>query len=348
MRDMRPPIRFTAIIIAFTIIIAFSIIIAFAPAAADELIFFADDHYKVLGEPQLRASALNPVIEPGKNATISVMLANSGRVEELIPISGNGSEADIFLEIEEEQNCVDAQNITVRLFGDEYISVTSPPCLIDSLPSGSVARMEFDLSADEADAAGRHDLLLSLDYEHQMDVSVLDGIASPLYMADNASQMLGVMVRGPGAPIEILRVKSEMPQGGSGLIEAAVKNSGAEVLRNCTLRLIALPPLRSAGGNCNLGSLMPGEVALAKFPVEVNGAADGEKANQEYSLACEATHEGGKNVISFPVTLEKGSVLRSTHLLLIVSALAAAAFGAVILFVRSRRTRTLRGRRLWR
>src|SRR5512143_923888 len=86
-------------------------------AGGDELIFFADDHYKALGGPELQASAINPVIEPGQSSVLSIALANNCRIEELIPISGNGSQADISQEMEEEQRSADALNITARLLG---------------------------------------------------------------------------------------------------------------------------------------------------------------------------------------------------------------------------------------
>jgi hypothetical protein len=195
-----------------SLILAIAILAAFATTEAEELIFFADDHYKVLGEPELQASAINPMIEPGKSAVLRVVLANNGRVEELVPINGNGSKADVVLEMQEEQRSVDALNITARLLGDEHISITSSPCHIDSLPTGSVTQMEFELSADEV-ASGWHDLLLNVDYEHQMDTSVFEGVASPLYQPDNISQVLRVMVQGSEGPVRILGVKSDISQG---------------------------------------------------------------------------------------------------------------------------------------
>ena len=309
-------------------------------AGGEELIFFADDHYKVLGGPELQASAINPMIEPGRSSVLRIALANNGWIEELIPITGNGSQADIAQEMEEEQRSVDALNITARLLGDEHISITSGPYHIDSLPTGSVAQMEFNISAAES-TSGWHDLLLSIDYEHQMDTSVSEGVASPLYLPDNVSQVLRVMVQGSEGSIRILGVKSDISPGKSGIIWAVVKNSGKDALRNCTLRLLAAPPFRPGEKGYNLGDIMPGAVAVAEFPVDV----DGDAGLQEYRLACEVLHEEGKAVLTFPVALEKSSGPGYLPLLMILVIIAVV---AAFLVVRNRHTRTLRRRRLRR
>jgi hypothetical protein len=326
-----------------SLILAIAILASCAPTGAEELIFFADDHYKVLGEPELQASAINPVIEPGKSAVLRVVLANNGRVEELVPMNGNGSKADVVLEMQEEQRSVDALNITACLLGDEHISITSSPHHIDSLPTGSVTQMEFELSADEV-ASGWHDLLLNVDYEHQMDTSVFEGVASPLYQPDNTSQVLRVMVQGLEVPVRILGVKSDISQGRMGNILAVVKNSGKDTLRNCTLRLIVAPPFHPSEKGYYMGDLMPGEVAVAKLPVEADAGSD----LQEYRLACEVLHEDGIAMITFPVTMEKGSVPGYIQLLIMPTVLVIAASAGFILVVRNRRTRKLRKRRLWR
>lgn len=311
-------------------------------AVGDELIFFADDHYKALGGPELRASAINPVIEPGGSSVLRIALANNGRIEELIPISGNGSQADIEQEMEEEQRSVDALNITARLLGDDDISVTSGPYRIDSLPAGSVAQMEFDISAAEATSEW-HDLLLSIDYEHQMDTSVFEGVTSPLYLPDNVSQVLRVMVQGSTESVRILGIKSDLSQGKSGIIRVVVKNSGRDDLRNCTFRLLAAPPFHPADKGYKLGDFMSGAVAVVEFPVDV----DADAALQEYHLACEVLHADGKAVLTFPVALKGAAGPGYLYLpLLVIFAIIAVV--AAILVVRNRHIGTLRRRRLWR
>ncbi len=315
-------------------------------AGAEELIFFADDHYKALGGPDLHASAINPVIEPGRSSVLRIIMTNDGRINELIPISGNGSDADIALEIGEELHSVDAQNITASLLGDEQVYVTSGPCHIDLLPSGSVAEVEFNISADDS-VSGRHDLQMIIEYEHQVDVSVFDGMASPLYLPGNASQIIGVKVLGQGSDglLRVLGVNSDISPGSTGIVSAAIKNAGSSLLRNCTLHLMAAPPFHPSEEGCDLGDIGPGDVAVAKFPMKV----DGDAGLKDYSLACEVLHKDGKIVITFPLALEKGSGMgfvprfsygqSFAHILLVLMVAGAT---AAFLAIRTRRFRLTR------
>ena len=93
---------------------------------AEDLIFFADDHYKSLGLLELEASVTNPAISPG-DCILRINLANTGQLEELMPINDIGSGDDIRREMQEEMHSVDALDINAALDGAESIHVTSGP-----------------------------------------------------------------------------------------------------------------------------------------------------------------------------------------------------------------------------
>lgn len=308
---------------------------------AEEMIFFADDHYKALGEPLLQASAVNPTVEPGRSIVLQVTLANAGRLDELVPIDGNGSEEDIAQEMEEELHNVDALNITATLMGDEDIAVTSGPDNIDFLPAGSVAEMKFNLSASENASGGWHDLLLHITYEHQADVIVADGVASPLYQLDNYSQALRVVVPGSDLPLKILDTKSYLSPGSRGTILTAIKNSAALPLQNCTIRLLAAAPFHASSDTCSIPDLLPGEVTTASFQVEVDGNA----SPKEYHLACEAIYEGGRRVLPFTLVLETSRGMG--YLPLIIPVIIAASAGLALVWLR-KGSKSLRRRRMRR
>ncbi len=308
---------------------------------AEEMIFFADDHYKALGEPLLQASAVNPTVEPGRSTTLRITLANAGRLDELVPIDGNGSEEDIVQEMEEELHNIDALNITAALTGDGDIAVTSSPDHIDSLPAGSVAEMKFNLSASENAADGWHDLPLNITYEHQADVIVADGVASPLYQLDNYSQALRVAVLESDGPLKILDTKSYLSPGSRGTILTAIKNSEVKPLRNCTLRLLAAAPFHTLGEACSIPDLLPGEVTTASFPVQVDGNA----SPKEYYLACEAIYEGNRLVLPFTLVLEANR--ESGYMPLIILVIIAASAGLALVWLR-KGSKFLRRRRMRR
>ena len=104
-------------------------------------------------------------------------------MDELIPTQRNGSYDDIMKEMREEMRSVDALNITASLQSSGPVDVVSEPCVVTSLPTGSIARMMFNISAAGAD--GWYELPLTLDYEHQVDVMVENGIVTPLYQPDS-------------------------------------------------------------------------------------------------------------------------------------------------------------------
>ena len=117
---------------------------------AEDLIFFADDHYKALGQPLLKASVTNPSLFPGGLRILRINLANFGQLEELIPINGNGSKDDINREMEEEMHSIDALNIKADLQGKGALNVTTEPKLIASLPSGAVVELQFNMTVGKA------------------------------------------------------------------------------------------------------------------------------------------------------------------------------------------------------
>ncbi len=261
--------------------------------------FFADDHYKVIGAPSLEASAANPVLYPGSDSVLVILLGNVGRVDELIPTQRNGSDEDIMKEMRAEMLSVDAMNITATLHGSGLINVISKPYVIASLPSGSVARMEFNISASGAD--GWYELPLTLDYEHQVDATVSNGSVTPLYQPDSSSILIRIFIDGHDG-LSVVGVKSDLHPGGSGTVMAAIKNSGHEILSNCTARLTASPHFVSVD-SVQLGNIAPGQIAVAEFAV----TADGNVSTSDYNLQCELNYDGGSSLLQIPASVEAAS-----------------------------------------
>jgi uncharacterized membrane protein len=297
-----------------------------------ELIFFADDSYKVIGAPEISASILSPVLSSGEVETLRISISNCGRVEELIPLPTNSSPEDRELEMAEELMSVDAQDLSARLQGDGTLQASSAPQRLDALASGSAVWLDFPVFVP-ANASGWHDLALLLNYERQVDVSVTDGVVSPLYQPDNLTIPLQVLVEGSDGPLRIAGIKSTLSPGKRGTILAAIENCGQEMLHNCTLRLEAALPFSDVSGQTSLGDLRPGEIRVAEFTVDV---ADDASA-QVYQLAC-SVHLGDGE-ISFPLTvvLEKGSGLSWLY----IAAAALVAGGLLLVIV----NRSLKSRR---
>jgi hypothetical protein len=192
------------------------------------------------------------VLEPGTNSTLRITLENVGLVQELIPNKA-GDTNEISAEAKDELHSVDADNITARLSGSGPVVVTSAPRVLAYLPTGGVAQLDFNVTTGVG-ADGWYSLLLETEYEHQMDVKVSNSSSSSLYRPSNSSQKISILVQGPDRSLKVEGVVSDLYPGGNGTILAVIKNNGQDVARNCTARLMAVPPLQfgrpSAGPGC--------------------------------------------------------------------------------------------------
>lgn len=293
---------------------------------AEDLIFFADDHYKSLGLLELKASVINPAISPG-DCVLRINLANFGRLEELMPINDNGSGDDIRREMQEEMHSVDALNINAALNGAESIRVTSGPQHIAILRAGDVSLLQFNITAEKS-ARGEFELPLHVEFMRQVDVSVSNGAVSPLYQSLNQSFNLRVLVAGDKEPLRILSIKSELLRGESGTLSLVIENDGAQNLENCSARLMAAPPFHVESPDILLGDLATGSVALASFTV----AVDSNASLQDYQLGCRIRSGEKSMELSFPLTLTGSDNFPGRPAVLLLSAgLIAATLAAFLL-----------------
>jgi hypothetical protein len=310
---------------------------------AEELIFFADDYYKVIGSPKLEASVVNPAVELDDEAIVTIALANDGLVEELIPIN-NSLSYDAAQELIEEMRSVDAINVVARLSNNENVKAVYGTRSISFLPSGSVEFLIFNISA-EALSPGWLELLLELEYEHQVDVGIYNGEPSPLYQQDKIFLPIKILIADEEYSLRVLSAKLELNPFGSGYLLTAIENEGSYSMENCTARLIAAPPFSSENGVLVLGDIEPGKVVVVELPISVERKA---KPN-DYELTLYATHRNGTAVLSVPITIEKPSNPITSYLFWFI---VFAAFGFALIAVGARskkrgRRKSLRRGGLW-
>jgi hypothetical protein len=264
-------------------------------AQAEDLIFFADDHYKSIGRPELAACVVNPALLPG-DWVLRINLANAGMLKEMMPINKSGSNEDILLEMRAEMRCCDALNINAALGDAGPIKVTTALQHIDNLPAGGAKVLQFNVTALK-NASGWYALPFCIDYERQVDVSVKRGEAFPLYEAERQNLTANIFVAGSYEPLRISGIKSELHAGESGCLRAAICNDGAIMLHNCSAGLLAAPPLYIESPAAFLGNLAPGSLAVAAFTVHVDENA----FLQDYQLGCEIDCQ--EKSITVPLTI---------------------------------------------
>jgi hypothetical protein len=121
-----------------------------------------------------------------------------------------------------------------------------------------------------------------------------------------------------------------------------IKNNGIDVARNCTAKLMAMPPFRSTSERYFVGNISPGQAAVA----HLSAAVDGNAAVREYSLACEIIHDNQTTMVSLPVLLKKSPDHFSGSLVVAVPFLALAG-GIALLWRKKRPSRNFRRRKGW-
>lgn len=264
---------------------------------AEDLIFFADDHYKSLGRPELAAFVVNPILLPG-GSTLQINLANGGELKELISINESGQYDDILQEMMAETKSCDALNIHAVLGDAQDIEVNAAQQNIDVLPAGSAARLQFYITT-EKNASGWYSLPLSVDYERQVDVSVKSGEIYPLREAEKQNITCNVFVSGSDKTLRILGIQSQLYPGESGEIIMALSNDGATTLCNCSARLLAAPPFYVESPPILIGQLNPGSPYVMEFQV----SADGNASQQDYQMGCEIACRKKSIIVPLQVSL---------------------------------------------
>ncbi|OPY53356.1 MAG: hypothetical protein A4E49_01463 [Methanosaeta sp. PtaU1.Bin112] len=319
-----------------------SILLVFASTGlAEDLIFFADDHYKSLGRPEIVACVATPVLLP-EDSILRVSLANAGELRELIPINESGSNDDIFQEMMAETKSCDALNINAVLGGTPAIKVASAQQNIDVLPAGSATMLQFHIITQK-NASGWYSLPLSVEYERQVDVSVKSGEVFPLYEAERQNITCDVFVSGFNQTLHISGIKSQLYPGGQGSIRMIIGNDGATTLYNCSAGLLAAPPLYVESPTVLLGDLDPGSLHVMEFEVR----ADGNASLHDYQLACEILCQEKSIIVPLQVSLSEvgflGTFSRPEYVL---GGLAVAGLAAFLIWWRGDR-KLGRKRRRW-
>lgn len=276
--------------------------LAFASSASEE-VYFAGDHYKVKGSPDIEVMPVNSQFHAGENTKMELILANGGTVDELVPSDlSPGSDVEAAQEMIAEFDCVNAINLVAQLRSQGPIDVLSDPVRLESLVSGDTATLEFDLIIGNG-AEGVYNLLLDLEYEHQIDVIISGGgYLSPLYIPIQQMSEIEVEVVGDNADLNVAATKSELRSGEEGSLVLAIRNDGGSIASNCVIWLAVDPPLflEDGGDHVFLGDIGPKEMKLIDFNLTIDDGV----TDQEYQLQCEILYDQDTSFWIVPVMVK--------------------------------------------
>jgi len=293
---------------AVAVLFMFGFVAFPAQAALPEHFDFGDNYYTVFGGPDISATLLGDnEFSRGDTVTLNIEMMNKGM------ISGFRSEKDLDFEdevvdralqqaeMQYEAQAVTAIGILATLRSeDPNIKVKSGPQEAGTLKQGKEAASpsKFTIEISKNAPAGTYPLTLELSYAHQANVQVsgddfnkdIGGIINHEVglWYENKTQTQTIEVQVKREPyFEASEVKGELYPEVGGMLYVTYKNIGEEPAKDATVRVSAGDPFSTTDDQAYLGSLNPGESAVAAFDMDV----DEEATPKPYSLNSEILYE---------------------------------------------------------
>lgn len=300
----------------FAVITLFMLLFAIVPvqAAVPEGFDFDKNFYTVSGGPDLEASLIgDDGYSRGDTVTLNIGLMNKG------VISGFKSEKDAQTaldtvlqqsEMKYETQAVTAVGILATLKSDSpNITVKSGPQEAGTLQQGkqSSSPVKFTVEISKNAPAGIYPLTLDLSYKYQKNAAVTgDELDANTGMVtnqgvgiwyENATQSQTIQIEVKNEPyFEVTEVNGSVYPEEGGMLYVTYKNIGEEPAKDATVRLSASDPFSTTDDQAYLGTLNPGDSAVAVFNMDVDKTA----TPKPYSLDSEILYEDseGHNQIS--------------------------------------------------
>jgi len=280
---------------------------------------FGKNFYTVYGGPDLDATLIGDnEYSRGDTATLNIGLMNKGTTEGFESEKDADTSVDTVLqqtEMKYETQTVTAVGILATLTSNNSnITVKSGPQEAGTLQQGkqSSSPVKFTIEISKNAPAGTYPLNLQLSYKYQSNTQVSGdeydastGLVTNQGVGiwyENKTQNQVVMVQVKKEPyFEVTNVTGSLYPKEGGMLHVTYKNVGEEPAKDATVRLSASDPFSTTDDQAFLGTLNPGESAVAVF----NMAVDDTATPKPYSLDSEILYEDteGHNQISDSVKI---------------------------------------------
>jgi hypothetical protein len=274
-------------------------------AALPESFDFGNNFYTVYGGPDLNATLIGDnEFSRGDTTTLNIGLMNKGVVEGFKSEKDADSALDTMLqqsEMKYETQAVTAVGILATLTSDNSnITVKSGPQEVGTLQQGkqSSSPTKFAIEISKNAPAGTYPLNLQLSYKYQSNTQVSgDELDASTGMVtnqgvgvwyENKTQDQTIIVQVKKEPyFEVTQVNGTLYPDQGGMLYVTYKNIGEEPAKDATVRLSASDPFSTTDDQAFLGTLKPGDSAVAVFNMAVDKAA----TPKPYSLDSEILYE---------------------------------------------------------
>jgi hypothetical protein len=276
--------------------------------------------YTVYGGPDLKATLIGDnEYSRGDTATLNIGLMNKGTVEGFKSEKDADSTVDTVLqqtEMKYESQTTTAVGILATLSSDNpNITIKSGSQEAGTLQQGkqSVSPARFTIEISKNAPAGTYPLNLQLSYKYESNVQVSGdeydtstGLVTNQGVGvwyENNTQNQTIMVQVKKEPyFEVTQVNGSLYPNKGGMLYVTYKNTGEEPAKDATVRLSASDPFSTTDDQAFLGTLKPGESAVAVFNMDVDETATA----KPYSLDSEILYEDteGHNQISDSIKVD--------------------------------------------
>jgi hypothetical protein len=292
------------------------LLLAVAPAQAKlpKNFDFGNNFYTIYGGPDLKATLIGDnEYSRGDTATLNIGLMNKGTVEGFKSEKDDDSTVDTVLqqtEMKYETQTTTAVGIIATLTSDNpNITIKSGSQESGTLQQGkqSASPVKFTIEIGENAPAGTYPLNLQLFYKYENNVQVSGDEYDPTtglvtnqgvgVWYENNTQNQTIMIQVKKEPhFEVTQVNGSLYPDEGGMLYVTYKNTGEEPAKDATVRLSASDPFSTTDDQAFLGTLKPGESAVAVFNMDVDETA----TTKPYSLDSEILYEDteGHNQIS--------------------------------------------------
>lgn len=278
-----------------------------AQAALPENFDISENYYTVYGGPDLNATLIGDnEYSRGDTVTLNMEMMNKGE------ITGFESENEVDMgdyldemlqqsEMQYEAQATTAVGILATLKSDDpNIKVKSGPQQAGTLKQGKQSSnpAKFTIEINKNTSAGTYPLTLELTYQYQNNVQVggdeFDSTTGLVTNKDvgiwyeNKTQTQTIEIEVKEEPyFEVTNVTGDLYPDEGGMLHVTYTNTGEEPAKDATVRVSAADPFSTTDDQAYLGTLNPGESAVAIFNMDVDDTA----TPKQYSLSSEIMYE---------------------------------------------------------
>lgn len=278
-----------------------------AQAALPKNFDISDNYYNVYGGPDLSATLIGDnEFSRGDTVTLNIELMNKGKitgfkVENEVDLGDYVGEMLQQAEMQYEAQATTAVGILATLKSeDPNIKVKSGPQQAGTLRQGkqSASPTKFTIEINKNTSAGTYPLTLELSYQYQHNVQVggdefdaTTGVVTNKEVGiwyENKTQTQTLNIKVKKEPyFEVTNVTGDLYPDEGGMLRVTYKNIGEEPAKDATVRISAADPFSTTDDQAYLGTLNPGESAVAIFDMDVDETA----TPKPYSLNSEILYE---------------------------------------------------------